>query len=66
MPAFHLPQGMLHAVGQQCERATLYYDNFLKLRCFKENDIIDIEEANCRCPAGETQSSVHVAGLLLT
>ena len=41
-----------------------YYENFLKLRVGK--DTTEIDGANCRCPAGETQSCVHIAGLLLT
>ena len=43
-----------------------YYHNFLKLSRSEGNGTIDIEGANCRCPAGETQSCVHIAGLLLT
>ena len=29
-------------------------------------DTTEIDGANCRCPTGETQSCVHIAGLLLT
>ena len=43
-----------------------YYDNFLKLSRSVDDGTITIQGANCRCPAGETQSCVHIAGLLLT
>ena len=32
----------------------------------EEKDTIDIEDENCRCPTGESQGCMHIAGLLLT
>ena len=43
-----------------------YYDNFLKLSRSVNDGTIIIQGANCRCSAGETQSCVRIAGLLLT
>ena len=42
-----------------------YYDNFLKLSRSVDDGPITIQGANCRCSAGETQSCVHINGLLL-
>ena len=42
-----------------------HYENFLKLSR-TEKGTIDKEGAHCRCPARETQSCIHVVGLLLT
>ena len=42
-----------------------YYDNFLELSCSEDDGTINIEGATCRCPAGETQSCVHIHSWLL-
>ena len=50
------------------KRQPPYYNCFVQLKItgHPEHDSVHIKGANCQCPAGETQSCVHIAGLLLT
>ena len=57
------------------KRQPPYYNCFIQLMITaqhstshheSENDSVHVNGANCQCPAGEAQSCVHVAALLLT